>query len=570
METCKVFFRFSVEDTEFGDQVRVVGDCESLGSWNPLNGIVMTTEDDLFPCWYSHIPVNLPIRKPVKYKYVVTSSMGEKRWEDDEDRILDPTGLEMTVEDDGGLYRRVASNIIGMASQSVANVSAATEHECSPLDVDPEEESKARLKLESIQEQLETQVSLQPNDTVVLVSLQLPVKVFKDDSGAWQIEEDIQAAFLPQIYTWRDTTQQRVLFVGWPGVHVTSPKDQRDIQRLLEEQNCIPIFPPEEDWQEYISFCNSFLWPVFHSVMLFFQMSNKRPWSPHQWACYQRINRLYAEQVVMNSHENDLIWIQNFHLLLCPQYITRRIRRANVGLFLHTPFPSLDIFKCLPVREEMLRGMLCADLVGFQFFEYARHFTMCCKYLLGLEHTFRMGGFLSVEYSGRQVMVRVGHVQVPFKEEREAFEASKIDPATLRADFPDRLIIASLDRCERLSGMMLKVRAFGEFLNKFPMYLNKAVLLLYTYPPGPWGEATAFLEELQQTVKEVNEKLALESNDPTPHIVIRTGEVTRELRMTVCASCDILLDTSIKDGLNLAPFDFLTYRHVPIWKRFIA
>jgi len=59
--------------------------------------------------------------------------------------------------------------------------------------------------------------------------------------------------------------------------------------------------------------------------------------------------------------------------------------RAQVGWFLHTPFPSSEIYRTLPVREEVLRAVLKADLIGFHTYDYARHFVSACTRILGLE-----------------------------------------------------------------------------------------------------------------------------------------------------------------------------------------
>lgn len=64
---------------------------------------------------------------------------------------------------------------------------------------------------------------------------------------------------------------------------------------------------------------------------------------------------------------------------------------------------------------QILRGMLCADLIGFHFFEYARHFLVTCKRLLGLEHSFRRGGTLGIDFGGRNVLVRIGHVNIMYE-----------------------------------------------------------------------------------------------------------------------------------------------------------
>ncbi|CAD7976957.1 unnamed protein product, partial [Amoebophrya sp. A25] len=120
------------------------------------------------------------------------------------------------------------------------------------------------------------------------------------------------------------------------------------------------------------------------------------------WVSYQRINSCFADVVIRTSHHTDLFWIQDYHLLMLPQYLTRKIRKANS-----------DIFKCLPWREEILRAMLCADLVGFQFFEYVRKFFITVKKFLGLDYQFLRYGQMAVEYGGRNRAVTLGTAAGP-------------------------------------------------------------------------------------------------------------------------------------------------------------
>lgn len=74
--------------------------------------------------------------------------------------------------------------------------------------------------------------------------------------------------------------------------------------------------------------------------------------------------------------------------------------QVRVGFFLHSPFPSSEIFRAFPMREELLRGLLNADLVGFHTFDYARHFLSCCSRMLGLDFQSKRGS-IALEYFGR-------------------------------------------------------------------------------------------------------------------------------------------------------------------------
>ena len=79
---------------------------------------------------------------------------------------------------------------------------------------------------------------------------------------------------------------------------------------------------------------------------------------------------------------------------------------------MHQPFPSSEIFRCLTYREELLRGMLCADHIGFHLFEWARNFLTSCRRLLSCTYEIRRGGGLTVHYQGREVAITCSHMGV--------------------------------------------------------------------------------------------------------------------------------------------------------------
>ena len=62
--------------------------------------------------------------------------------------------------------------------------------------------------------------------------------------------------------------------------------------------------------------------------------------------------------------DDDYVWLHDYHLLVLPSLLRKRFNRIRLGLFLHSPFPSSEIFRTFPRREEILRSLLNADLVG--------------------------------------------------------------------------------------------------------------------------------------------------------------------------------------------------------------
>ncbi|CAD7971851.1 unnamed protein product, partial [Amoebophrya sp. A120] len=289
---------------------------------------------------------------------------------------------------------------------------------------------------------------LGPGDTVMVIAFQLPLKVTKTKEGTWAVTES-KANLIPTLHqnVRAGKARFRLLCVGWPGVHIESEYEKRQVSDLLFQYDCIPVFLPREEFDNYMNFCQQILWPILHEVVRLNHSgaSENGTWgspSPNRahstledlWVSYQRINLCFADVIIRTSHHTDFFWIQDYHLLLLPQYLTRKIRKANIGLYLHTPFPSSDIFRCLAVREELLRAMLCADLIGFQFFEYVRKFFVTVKRIVGLDYQFLPSGQMAVDYHGRQVMIKVSHVMVNVHEVAQAANNLVDLKAALEAD----------------------------------------------------------------------------------------------------------------------------------------
>jgi len=346
---------------------------------------------------------------------------GQARWEACVgNRTFVASGPEMSVEDDNGLYRQhlMQEEADDEDEEGLGNDAAKALAHRTP--------EMRQLFLEQklgMVEDLEGEVQIDSHATVFMVALQLPLKVVKVN-GQYMVEvkaptDGRNFAWLPLVEEFRKKSKVRIVCVGWPGVHPESFSEQTEIERLLSKHNCIPVFPPKQDFEKYVNFCAAYMWPVFHDVMAFFQAANPMAFDEHGWAAYQHVNNLYANAVVPHTHESDIIWVHDYHMMMTPTFICRKLVKANVGFYLHTPFPSSDSFKSLPITEELLSGMLCADQCGFQFFAYARNFLVSVKKTLGLEPTYKSGGFIGLEYNGRLVNIKVAHFVYPFLDTKE-------------------------------------------------------------------------------------------------------------------------------------------------------
>jgi len=277
------------------------------------------------------------------------------------------------------------------------------------------------------------------------------------------------------------------------------------------------------------------------------------------WAAYTDINRQFANTIVQVFNEKDLIWVHGFHLLVLPSYLTRRIPVAKIGLFMHTPFPSSEIFRTLWCREDLLRGMLNADQVGFHLYEYARHFLTCCRRLLGLNYGMvrdSYGGHnMAIESHGRTVTVTSIHagIEPPVLQQFLAHPSTAETVASIRSQFTGKVVLVGIDRLESLKGIPLKMLGLERFLSRRPEWVGRVVLIqvgISAYERG---------DDYFRTKREV---LAMTEsiNRRWPQTIqfreCAESEMRLSQRIALLRSADMVLNTSLRDGLNRLPLEF--------------
>jgi trehalose 6-phosphate synthase/phosphatase len=202
-------------------------------------------------------------------------------------------------------------------------------------------------------------------ERLIVVSNRLPVIVKATESGY---------TYSPSVGGLATTinalrSEIEMLWLGTPGVNITDPEDQAQVRQELQEKfDSIPVFLDAATFDAYYNgFSNGSIWPLFH---YFPQYAH---YDSDEWNAYQTINRNFSEAVLEIAKPSDSIWVHDYHLMLLPD-------------LLH--FPSYEIFRMLPWREELLQGVAGADLIGFHTFGYARHFLSSLLRILGLEQEF--------------------------------------------------------------------------------------------------------------------------------------------------------------------------------------
>ena len=404
----RVLFEVRTE-TVFGEVVYIVGSTPQLGAWNPKRGIRMTTNEDTYPIWRCEpLLLNEGGEGSCEYKFVVVSSNDEVRWEPlPNNRRLLLGGDEVQVIADWGSLDALPQRVVRSAGppslpsvvelreehSAAGRFDEGAEHQkLTPIAPSPPVGSTGAAAHggsatgTAAAEALSREATGGPSSRLLVVQYKLPFKLSRAADGTWSGTWDDDALLATSVQGGRHlmgSLDLEVIFMGIPKLsHGTSPDlydsaaDQAAIQKLLRAHACIPVFLPKEAREGHFNYASTVLWPMMHN-----QIPDRHAGGQggdgalvgSWWKGYQSTNDAFAQAVKASMRAGDMVWVHSHFLLLLPLSLrTARIPSScTVSTFLHTPFPSPEVWRVLPHRVPLLQGMLASHVIGFHLFECA-------------------------------------------------------------------------------------------------------------------------------------------------------------------------------------------------------
>jgi len=382
---------------------------------------------------------------------------------------------------------------------------------------------------------------------IIIVSNRLPVTISKrKDELKIQQSPGGLATCLRAIQE-----EEKAIFVGWPGYWPINDKEKRLIENdLINNYKSYPIFiSPAEIGKYYYGFANRTLWPLFH------YFSTYCAYEESEWIAYKRVNEKFFQKVFDLAGPQDTFWIHDYHLMLLPALIRKSLPQSAIGFFLHIPFPSSEIFRTLPWREEILEGFLGADLIGFHTYEYAQHFLNSVLLLLGYEHEFgeilvgnrivRVENFpMGIDSLGLKNLLEEPLIQKEIKKLEEKIWTKK------------RKIILSVDRLDYTKGIPQRLKGIELFLEKNPEWHNRFTYIMLCVPSRTKVKHYSLLkEEVDSLVGRINGRFGMPGWIPV-HYMYRSLPFYKLLPLYTIA--DVALVTPLRDGMNLVAKEYVT------------
>jgi len=388
---------------------------------------------------------------------------------------------------------------------------------------------------------------------LLIVSNRLPVNICKKDNtfvlqpSAGGLVTGLQSFITEQKKN--SELHFKHLWVGWPGIAPESKKEAATLQHKLLSLNQSPVFLSETDMENfYLGFCNKTIWPLFHYFTTYAEYEKEF------WLTYQRVNQIFCEALLDIIREDDTIWIHDYHLMLLPQMIRKKFPASKIGFFLHIPFPTFEVFRLLPGvwREEILRGLLGADLIGFHTNDYTQYFLRCAQRILGLEH--EMG----------KIMLEERHVKVetfPMGIDFQAFHKGQQEKETLKErsrlkqELKKRKAILSIDRLDYSKGIINRLEGFELFLQQNPAWYEKVQLIMVVVPSRVG--VTQYLEtksQIDELVGKINGHYATLAWTP---VLYQFKFLSFAELVALYSVSEIGLITPLRDGMNLIAKEFI-------------
>ena len=602
----RLFLRATIEcrvETQFGDEVVCCGSTEQLGMWQPERAIRLATDESIFPIWRCE-PLLL-CADEIEFKFVVIRKGGAIEWEPlpNNRRVPNARALEnLQIAVDWGSPSAPTFAVPGpqIASPAPGGVSSASGESASrnlpPVSVAPAADTPDPSLVERL----------------LVVMHHLPLLLTQEPGGQWHVEWDESSLLATSVQGGRHllgALHLEVIFVGLPRVQVP-PTAEKQVAEACSKLNCVPVFMPaplRNDGRK-VGFASQVLWPLLHN-----QLPDRHAGDEggdgtvvaRMWQAYIATNEAFAATVRATLRPGDMVWIQNFHLLLLPAKLREPAedsassgspRDLLVSIFLHTPFPSPEIWRVVPFCKELLQGMLAANVVGFHLFEYARHFMTSCRRLLGLGENVGagpVGGVLSINLVNRLCTITVSHVgidrDVTLHRLRQSEVDDKLAALKQRCNPDNRKVIGGVEMLNPLQvrspshlpaftltfarlrspshtfarllnplqGASLKLLAYEELLRNYPMWRSRLVMVQVCLPdPSRKEHSQAMSKEMRETAARIHAAFGPEALHYLElGVELETWSVND--RLALFRLCDMYLNCAMRDGLNLLPFEYV-------------
>lgn len=380
---------------------------------------------------------------------------------------------------------------------------------------------------------------------ILLVSNRLPITVTAaNGQGVVTRSAGGLAGALRSVHEQEDS-----LWIGWPGGRPALPPQavrQLDWQMAAMRVVPVPLSRPQvKGFYEDVS--NGILWPVAHCLI------DNLPLEMHGWEHYRAANERFADTVVEQYRDGDTIWVHDYHLMLLPTLLRERLPDARIGYFHHIPFPPAEVFRLLPWRADLLRGLLGADLIGFHTGAHVRNFKQAVEETVGLQSDRD-----DIHYLDRTIRARAFPIGIDAEEWRHlaSTPAAIAEAERYAQGEAETSLLVGVDRLDYTKGILRRLLAFERVLEQEPPEFRDRLRLVQVTVPSREGVRVyaALKRRIDELVGRINGRFGTPHRMPVHRV---HGHLQPHELAGLYRAADVFLATPLRDGMNLVAKEFV-------------
>jgi trehalose 6-phosphate synthase/phosphatase len=379
---------------------------------------------------------------------------------------------------------------------------------------------------------------------LLVASNRLPIRIVRSEDGSWTVRPGhggLVTALAPVL------RKNGGLWIGWAG-----NEEEMDVGEVLNRAassfafEMKPVLLSVDEVEKYYrGFSNETLWPLFHDLL------GHSRFDRDNWRVYQAVNRRFAEIIAPEIREDDFVWIQDYQLIMVGQFLMQLHVRHSLAYFLHIPFPSLDLFRRLPWRNEIIQALIAYDLLGFQTLRDRRNFVQCVRALIPDVEIDIHRRYTMIMNNGRSIKAGNYPIGIDFDEFNNAAKDEEVAKAAwyLHENLAGTQVILGIDRLDYTKGIPERLLAYEHLLEKYPELHGKITLLQIVVPSRTYVPDYQNLRKLlDELVGHINSRFAHHGWVPI-HYMFRS--LDRHQLLGHYKACEIALITPLRDGMNL-------------------
>ena len=506
-------------ESQMGQILHICGNIEELGNWDPDKSPKLRTNPELYPIWESNFHFSLPVGMTIEYKYVLIDQNNNKIWE----KLPEGSARSLTMKKSGDF---LVFNQMGNTNLTVIDKSTKTEvkknnsrllinligkeenenltedkglknlklkfmkedysnilSDLHPMDLISYENNK--MALDIFEEFDRDKIKISSKDRIVMVTVYLPIIVEKKEEGEYNIIEtdnSLLFRYVNKIKTQKKRYSNSIKWVGLlKNLYDFTEEEQGEIIDFLRERDYYPVTPDKKELDYFIYYLERVMYPVFLNSS-FTPTDTIFADSKRYVDAFYNVNKEYANKILSDWKEEDLITIHNIGLAFVADRLMHNKPNSHIGLYIHIDLPSSDVIKIFPYYQEIFRCFILCDVIGFHDFTSARNFLTIMRRFFGIFYTVSKKGLITLSRSGRTIIVHIKQPQLNFQyiEELSESEEFKLYDNKYKSENEEfELSVTSFDYLYCLMAISSKIKAFELFLDNHKDLEGKVSLRMW-------------------------------------------------------------------------------------------